>query len=550
MVLTYAAVVEEVAGRRDTARDGAAPGHEPELWARLRRFLVLGADGAAYHVAPRDLTRDDAAVVAAGLAEDGLRVVAEILAVAEAGRAPHPEPGLFALALAAAAECDETRRAALAALPRVARTGAHLFRFAGYVQSLRGWGRGLRRAVGGWYNARTPTELVYQAVKHPALGGWTHPDLLRLGHPKAASPAHDAVYKWLVSGELRAETVRALPDGAALAPLVVLGLLRHETDPRAAARLIRLARLPREAVPPALLGSAEVWAALLETMPLGAMLRSLGTMSAVGLLTAGGDATRTVADRLGDEARVARSGLHPIGVLAARKAYARGQGEEGAAWAPVPAVLDALDVAFDAAVANVVPTGRRLRLALGVGPAMDRLRVTGLPLLSAREVTAAMALVAARVEPDLEVVAYGPGIVPVAVAPWQRLDEVAATLRAIPAGPADPDLAVRDALRRGVRVDAFVSLLGGTNDGPAGTADDAAPAPGAGDGHGAAGPAADPLALYREATGTAVLQAVVALGGDAGPAPADGAADLGRLAYHGFDATTPAILGQFVRGEL
>ena len=39
----------------------------------------------------------------------------------------------------------------LAALPAVARTGTHLFLFAGYVEQFRGWGRGLRRAVADWY---------------------------------------------------------------------------------------------------------------------------------------------------------------------------------------------------------------------------------------------------------------------------------------------------------------------------------------------------------------------------------------------------------------
>ena len=40
------------------------------------------------------------------------------------------------------------RELALAALPKVARTGTHLFLFAAYVEQFRGWGRGLRRAVG------------------------------------------------------------------------------------------------------------------------------------------------------------------------------------------------------------------------------------------------------------------------------------------------------------------------------------------------------------------------------------------------------------------
>ena len=46
-----------------------------------------------------------------------------------------------ALALAASAPELQTRRAALAALPRVARTGTQLFQFAELIEGSRGWGR-------------------------------------------------------------------------------------------------------------------------------------------------------------------------------------------------------------------------------------------------------------------------------------------------------------------------------------------------------------------------------------------------------------------------
>jgi 60 kDa SS-A/Ro ribonucleoprotein len=47
-----------------------------------------------------------------------------------------------------------TRALALEALPRVARTGTHLFHFLQFVGGFRGWGRGVRRAVAAWYTDR------------------------------------------------------------------------------------------------------------------------------------------------------------------------------------------------------------------------------------------------------------------------------------------------------------------------------------------------------------------------------------------------------------
>ena len=72
--------------------------------------------------------------------------------VSTAVRAPRNDPALFALALAAKLGDIETRRAAHAALPQVARIGTHLFHFAEYVKALGGWGRGTMRAFAGWYN--------------------------------------------------------------------------------------------------------------------------------------------------------------------------------------------------------------------------------------------------------------------------------------------------------------------------------------------------------------------------------------------------------------
>src|SRR5215468_4492799 len=132
-------------------------------WTRLDRFLILGSEGGSYYASEAALTRENAGGE-----------------ISEAGRAPRNDPALFALALATAVGDEATRNAAFAGLRRVARTGTHLFQFAEAVQAMRGWGRGLRRAVASWYLARPVDELAYQAVKYQQRHGWSHRDLLRL----------------------------------------------------------------------------------------------------------------------------------------------------------------------------------------------------------------------------------------------------------------------------------------------------------------------------------------------------------------------------------
>src|ERR671933_2389309 len=154
-------------------------------WARLRRFLILGSEGGSYYASEWKLTRENAETVERLVRTDGKRAVDEIVAVSQEGRAPKNDPALFALALAAGVGDESTRKAALEALPRVARTGTHVFQFASFVEGFRGWGRSLRRAVGRWYTAQSPDALAYQAVKYRRREGVSHRDLLRLAHPGA-----------------------------------------------------------------------------------------------------------------------------------------------------------------------------------------------------------------------------------------------------------------------------------------------------------------------------------------------------------------------------
>ncbi len=172
-------------------------------WARLDRFLVLGSEGGSYYIAEKALTLEGAQAVLRCLAADGPRVVARTAEVSEAGRAPKNDPAIFVLAMAAKLGDEATRKAAYAALPRICRIGTHLMHFAEYAQGFGGWGRGMRKAVASWFNARPADELALQLVKYQARDGWSTRDLLRLAHPRAASPSHDRLFAWVTSGALR-----------------------------------------------------------------------------------------------------------------------------------------------------------------------------------------------------------------------------------------------------------------------------------------------------------------------------------------------------------
>ena len=72
-------------------------------------------------------------------------------------------------------------------------------------------------------------------------------------------------------------------------------------------------------------------------------------------------------------------------------------------------VVDALDAAFYAAFGNVEPANTRMLLALDVSASMTWGEVAGVPGLTPRDASAAMALVTAATEPRHEIIAFTHG---------------------------------------------------------------------------------------------------------------------------------------------
>ena len=169
-------------------------------WTRLDRFLILGAEGGTYYIGERELVKQNHDALMRCIKADGVRAVNRIVEISDAGRAPKNDPAIFALALVVTHGDAQAKTHAFANLSKVCRIGTHLFHFAEYVNAMRGWGRGLRNAVGHWYVDRGADDLAHQAVKYQQRDGWSHGDLLRLAHPKAPSVQHDAVFRWMLAG--------------------------------------------------------------------------------------------------------------------------------------------------------------------------------------------------------------------------------------------------------------------------------------------------------------------------------------------------------------
>jgi len=514
-----------------------------DMWTRFDRFLIFGSERGTYYIRERTLTVENATNARECIAQDGPRAVRRIVEISAAGRSPSNDPALFALAMCAGLGNDATRTMALEALPEVARTGTHLFHFLQYVRAFRGWGRGVRRAVGRWYTAKPAPAIAYQMLKYQARDGWTHRDALRLAHPKAPTVAHDVLFRYATKGWEGVLELDGVNGVDVVALIEAIKSLAH-LAPDEAAKVISELKLTREMIPTELLTHAVVWEALVERMPLTAMIRNLGVMTKVGLIAPASNAARVVADRLSDHEALRGARVHPVAVLAAMKTYAQGRGMKGSGkWAPVAQVVDALDKAFYLSFDNAPTTGKRVMLALDVSGSMGA-PVFGMDYLSCREASAAVALVTAATEPNHRFVAftrgdypsqwsathgsqYNTGLSPIAISPRQRLDDVVRLTATLPFGGTDCALPMVEATKHRWAVDAFVVFT--DNETWAGNIHPA-----------------QALRDYRERMGIAARLVVVAMASN-GFSIAD-PDDAGMLDVVGFDTATPAVLADFIVG--
>lgn len=517
---------EPIPGTSQVANSAGGYAWQLDDWARLDRFLVLGSEGGTYYIGERELTIENASIVQRCLQADGLRTLARIVDISHSGRAPKNDPAIFSLAMAAKLGDEATRRAAYAALPKVCRTGTHLMHFAEYAQGFGGWGRGMRKAVGSWFNEKPAADLAFQLAKYQARDGWSNRDLLRLAHPRAASPSHDRLFAWAVKGELPA----GAESDPACALIVAMTELKSLEDVGKVRSLIIERRIPRECIPTEWLTKPEVWEALLEAMPMTAMIRNLATMTRVGLVAPGSAAAAKVASQLRDKQRLAKARVHPIAILAALMTYGSGRGvRSSGTWQPVASVVDALDAAFYASFGLIEPAGKRMLLALDVSGSMTCGAVGGAVGLSPQIASAAMALVTAATEPGHAFIAFTAGtggVTPLAISPRQRLDDVVKTVGALTMGSTDCALPMIWAQKTGIDVDTFCVYT--DNETWAGNVHPS-----------------QALRSYRDARGIPAKLVVVGMTSN-GFSIAD-PNDAGMMDVVGFDTSTPPVIADFAR---
>ena len=521
-------------------------------WRRMERFLILGSDGGTYYVDEKPLTQEAAQAVKRCIDQDGPRAVQMIVDISEQGRAYRNTPAVFALALAASSKDLPTRQAALAALPKVCRIATHLFEFleasaskkdGTATRTMRGWGPAFRKAVGRWYTSRDADSLATQLLKYRQRGNWSHHAALHLCHAKPQDQEQSQLFKLskLLSSDHRNPKQPVSYEGNNALARDFLALQESESVPLTVSIIQRQSAVTWEMIPTEQLGSPEIWAALLQRdMPITALIRNLGRMTANGLLKAGQgnlpvkgsfNAVAAVLQALGNEEKLRKGRVHPVQCLAALLTYKAGHGGKGKlTWTPVPEVTAALDRAFYACFKYVQPTGKNFLYGIDVSGSMCSPDLMNVPGLSPRVGSAAMAMAIARVEPNYAFMGFSHELVPLNITPLQSLEQVIQTIDAIPMGGTDCALPIKFAHDRKLVVDMFVTIT---------------------DSETWAGRNGHPhewLEKYRRQMNRPAKNVVVGM--TATDISIANPQDPGMLDVTGFDASVPSLIADFARAEI
>ncbi|KAL1774857.1 60 kDa SS-A/Ro ribonucleoprotein [Sigmodon hispidus] len=465
--------MDESAGQQQPLSESQVANSEGEyVWQvtdmnRLHRFLCFGYEGGAYYIGEQNLCLESAEALIR-LIEDGrgCEVIQEIKSFSQEGRTAKQEPLLFALAICSQCSDIKTKQAAFKAVPEVCRVPAHLFTFIQFKKDLKEsmkcgmWGRALRKAVADWYNEKGGMAIALAVTEYKQRNGWSHKDLLRLSHLKPSSEGLAIVTKYITKGwkevhELYKEKALSVESEKLLKFLEAVEKVKRTKDELEVIHIIEEHQLAREHLLTHHLKSKEIWKVLLQEMPITALLRNLGKMTANSVLAPGNSEVSLVCEKLCNEKLLKKARIQPFHVLIALENYRLGRGLKGRLkWIPNKEILQALDAAFYKTFKTIEPTGKRFLLAVDISASMDR-RVSG-SMLNANTVAAAMCMVVTRTEKESSVVAFACDILPFPVTTDMTLQQVLSTMNKVPGGSVNCSLPMIWAQKTNTAADVFI----------------------------------------------------------------------------------------------
>jgi 60 kDa SS-A/Ro ribonucleoprotein len=362
----------------------------------LERFLLIGSEGGTYYVDEQKLTLENSKKIVEMIKKNGKAVVEKVVDYAINRRAPKTDAGIFVLALATTFGDQETKQLAYSKIVDVCKNSTQLFTFVANIQNLRGWSRGLRKAVAKFYDNKKADSLAYQLVKYRNRAGFTHKDVLRLCHPTAKDEQINQLFKYAVGKCTEAESGHSLIENFGKA---------QQANEKELLKLIKESALTWEMIPTEKLNNEKVLNALLPHMPLVALMRNLNRFSYNGMTTSFNDTVKKICSILTNAEMIEETKIHPINVVNSLATYSSGHGLKGSkTWEANNNIVDALVDCYDLSLKETVKTDKNILIGVDISGSMNS-PVGGMSL-SAAQIAGVLALTMLKTEKNAEVVCF------------------------------------------------------------------------------------------------------------------------------------------------
>ncbi|EAW36821.1 TROVE domain-containing protein [Lyngbya sp. PCC 8106] len=385
-------------GRKTEMTQGRSGGwmFKADIWQVLRRCLLIGTSQGAFYAGKYELTQEFVDTIQLAIEADPRRVGDEILYASD-GRSINNSAPILALVLLSMGETPEAKLAFTEIFLQVVRTGSHFYEWLSYTKAMRGFGKVVREAGKAWLSNQDVKGLAYQLLKYQQRQGFSSRDALRLFHVKPTTEDHDLLFNWVMNGweELPSD----IPSEALKQIWWYEWLKRH---PDKTHKAISQGRLTHEMAAPVGKMDKQAWQLLFNEMPIGAVLRNLGSLTQLGILSMNERKNiQRVAHVLNNREYLRKARIHPIDVLKALKTYQSGGslGRSKKTWTPVSRIVDILEEAVELSFDVIEPTYQVFVHAIDISSSMSWNTVSSIGLTCC-EIATTMALATAKAEKD------------------------------------------------------------------------------------------------------------------------------------------------------
>jgi len=371
-------------------------GFKPSDKVALERALILGTTTNQFYATGAELSKEFMQLLASAIQIDPTMVASLIEEVSFKGKGISNSPCLLGLAMLSSGDAV-AKKQFHRIFDKVVRNMSHFMEWFAYTRNMRGLGRCVLSAGNDWLSGKSTEMLAYQFLKYKTRNGYSVRDIMRLLHPKTSEVDRQALYKYVVKGELE------VPEGTASLKMVEV-FEKLGKNQISAMEAITEGRLTHEMVSSFVKkdNTAE-WRQIAAHMPLNARLRNLGSLTAKHVFKDPAILSSFMNSFTNAE-HVKKARLHPMSILQAFLIYKQGHGDKSATtWDVNPKILDAIEEAMDHSMefANL-PRELSYRVYIDLSGSMCS-PISSMPYANCKEGAAAVALMFTRIAKDVDV---------------------------------------------------------------------------------------------------------------------------------------------------